>query len=96
MKKDEKEDNGVVLTKESKYRIKSLESRDKPLITSGKFIGYTAIGHDEGMAIELDSTHDKDKGKIRIVPTHTIISIDIIEAVEKEEKKQQRSSTMYG
>ena len=96
MKKDEKEDNGVVLTKESRYRIKSLESRDHPLITSGKFIGYTAIGHDEGMAMELDETHEDKKGHIRVVPTHTIVCIDIIEAVEKEEKKEQRSSTMYG
>ena len=94
--KDEKKDEGIVLTKDSRYRIKSLESRDNPLISSGKFIGYTAIGHDEGMALELDSTHDKEKGMVRIVPTHTIISIDIIEAVEKEEKKQQGSSTMYG
>ena len=96
MKKDEEKDNGVVLTKESRYRIKSLESRDHPLITSGKFIGYTAIGHDEGMAMELDETHEDKKGHIRVVPTHTIVCIDIIEAAEKEEKKEQRSSTMYG
>ncbi len=96
MTKDEKKDEGIVLTKDSKYRIKSLESRDNPLITSGKFLGYTAIGHDEGMAMELDDTHEDKKGHIRVVPTHTIVCIDIIEAAEKEEKIQQRSSTMYG
>jgi len=96
MKKDEKEDNGVVLTPGSRYRIKSLESRDKPLMTSGKFIGYTAIGHDEGMAMELDSTHEDESGHIRVVPTHTIVCIDIIEAAEKEDKKRPDSGTMFG
>ena len=94
--KDEKKDEGIVLTKGSRYRIKSLESRDNPLISSGKFVGYTAIGHDEGMALELDSTHDKEKGMVRIVPTHTIISIDILEDVEKEDKKRPDSGTMFG
>lgn len=96
MKKDEKKDEGVVLTKDSRYRIKSLESRDNPLITSGKFIGYTAIGHDEGMAMELDETHEDKKGHIRVVPTHTIVCIDIIEAAEKEDKKRPDAGTMFG
>ena len=96
MKKDEKKDEGVVLTKDSRYRIKSLESRDHPLITSGKFIGYAAIGHDEGMAMELDETHEDKKGHTRVVPTHTIICIDIIEAAEKEDKKRPDSGTMFG
>ena len=94
--KDDKKDNGIVLTIGSRYSIKSLESRDNPLVTSGKFAGYTAIGHDEGMAIELNDAHGEDKGKIRIIPTHTIISIDIIEAVEKEDKKAPDSGTMFG
>ena len=88
--KDEKEDNGIVLTKGSTYTIKSLESRDNPLVTSGIFVGYTAIGHDEGMAMEMED------GKIRIIPTHTIISIDIIQAVEKEDKKRPDAGTMFG
>ncbi len=92
--KDKK--NGIVLTEGSRYRIKSLESRDKPLETSGKFMGYTAIGHDEGMAMELDSNHGEDKGNYRIIPTHAIVSIDIIESVEKEDKKVPDSGTMFG
>ncbi len=41
----DKECNGpeVVLTPGSKYRLKSLESRDSPLITHGEFVGYTAF-----------------------------------------------------
>ncbi|MCK5309866.1 MAG: hypothetical protein KAJ33_01320 [Thermoplasmata archaeon] len=94
--KNDKEDNGIVLTVGSRYSIKSLESRDKPLVSSGKFLGYTAIGHDEGMAMELNDTHGEEAGRVRIIPTHTIISIDIIEAAEKTDKKKPDSGTMFG
>ena len=42
----EKEET-FVLTKGSKYRVVSLETREKPLVTHGIFKGYAAIGHDE-------------------------------------------------
>lgn len=96
MKKHEAEEDEVVLTPDSRYRIKSLESRDNPLVTSGKFLGYTAIGHDEGMAMELDKSHKEDEGHIRVVPTHAIVSIDIIKAAEKEDKKRPDAGTMFG
>lgn len=93
---DIKDKDIIVLSVGSKYRIKSLEARDKPLITSGKFLGYTAIGHDEGMCIEMDSTHEDKVGKVRVIPTHAIVSLDIIEAVDKEEKKSADAGTMFG
>lgn len=94
---DGKQEQAIVLSVGSRYRIKSLESRDKPLITSGKFLGYTAIAHDEGMCIELDSTHEDKVGKIRVIPTHTILSLDIVEAADGEEKKKSPDAgTMYG
>jgi len=92
----EKDKEAIVLSVGSKYRIKSLEARDKPLVTSGIFLGYTAIGHDEGMCIELDALHEDKVGKVRVIPTHAIVSIDIIEAAGKEEKKLPDSGTMFG
>jgi hypothetical protein len=93
----EKDKNAIVLSIGSRYRIKSLEARDKPLVTSGIFVGYTAIGHDEGMCIEMDCTHEDKVGKIRVLPTHAIVSLDIIEVVDKEEsKKTADAGTMFG
>ena len=86
----------IVLTPGSKYKVKSLEARDKPLISGGTFVGYAAIGHDEGMCIELDASHEEKAGKIRIIPTHAIVSLDIIEAVDKEDKKTPDAGTMFG
>ena len=93
---DGKSSDAIVLSPGSRYRVKSLEARDKPLITSGKFLGYTAIGHDEGMCIELDATHEDKVGKVRVIPTHAIVSLDIVESVDKEEKKAPDAGTMYG
>jgi hypothetical protein len=75
-----------VLIKGSKYRIVSLETREKPLLTHGVFKGYAAIGHDEGICMELDESHKESKGRTRIVPTHMILAIDVIETAEKEEE----------
>lgn len=94
----DKDDNGpeVVLTPGSKYRLKSLESRDSPLITHGEFIGYTAIANDEGICMKLDASHKDTAGRIRVIPVHMIICIDIIESAEKEKKAGSESGTMFG
>src|SRR2546430_17654026 len=46
------ENEYIVLTKGSRYRITSMETRDKPLITHGIFRGYAAIGPDDGGCME--------------------------------------------
>ncbi len=80
----------IQLTAGSEYRITSMESRDKPLVTKGIFKGYTMIGDIDSLCMELDSSHKESKGKIRVIPSHMIISIDII-SVAKEEKKDDES-----
>lgn len=79
-------EEGFILTKGSKYRVVSLETREKPLVTHGVFRGYAAIGHDEGICLELDESHKESAGRTRIVPTHMIIAIDVIESAEKKEE----------
>ena len=93
-KKDEK--NQIVLTVGSQYRVKSLESKDAPLITHGKFMGYTPIGPDDGLCIELDDSHKDMAGRIRVIPSHMIIAIDIIKAAKSDDVKKAPTSTMFG
>ena len=95
--KSNAEDEGVLfLTKGSKYRISSLESRDHPLVTNGTFMGYTAIGHDDGICVQLDDTHKGDAGIMRVIPTHMIICIDVIQAAKAKEQKAPDTATMFG
>jgi len=89
------ENDIIVLTKGSRYRITSMETRDRPLITHGVFRGYAAIGPDDGICVELDASHAEMAGKVRIIPSHMIISIDVVEQAE-EKKQKEKPGTMYG
>jgi len=92
----EPEEKPILLTKGSRYRIVSLEARDAPLVTTGVFIGYTAIGTAEGVCIRLDDANKDSAGRTRVIPTHMIASIDIIKAVEPEKEKTKEPTTMFG
>jgi len=84
-----------VLTKGSRYRITSMETRDRPLVTHGIFRGYAAVGPDDALCIELDSSHTDQAGKVRLIPCHMVIAIDVVEQAE-EKKEKEKSGQMYG
>jgi hypothetical protein len=90
------EDAFVALTKGSRYRIQSVETREKPMVSHGIFRGYAAVGPDDAMCIELDESHRELKGKIRLIPCHMILSIDIVEQIEEKKAKAEEPKTMYG
>ena len=81
------EDSKFVLTVGSRYRIVSMELKDKPLITHGTFKGYTSIGHDDAVVVEMDSNHKDLEGRTRVIPCGMIMSIDVVEVVKEEKKR---------
>jgi hypothetical protein len=88
-KKDEDE---IRLIEGSEYEVQSLGSRENPLVTKGIFRGYTMVGiHAEALCIELGSSHKKFEGKIRVLPSHMILAIDIIKEGEEEEDEEEDS-----
>ncbi len=88
---------GVVsLTKGSRYRIESMETRDHTKITKGIFRGYATIGPDDALVIELDESHQELKGKLRLIPLHVILSVDVMEQVPGEAPPPEKHATMYG
>ena len=90
------EDAFVVLTKGSRYRIQSIETRDKPMVSHGIFRGYSAVGPDDSICLELDESHRELAGKFRLIPCHMVISIDIVEQVEEKKEKAKEPKAMYG
>ena len=86
----------VVLTKGSKYRIKSLGTREELTETIGVFKGYTSMAGDEGMVLELGKEHGDDKGLTRVLPLHMIIFIDIITPAEEHEERRDDKTPMFG
>lgn len=83
------------LTLGSKYHVRSLASREAITETRGTFRGFTSVGTIDGLAMELDETHKELKGKVRVIPSHMILSIDILEAAKTEEETKDEVSMHY-
>jgi len=86
----------VALTKGSRYRIESMETRDHTKVTKGIFRGYATIGPDDALVIELDESHQELKGKLRLIPLHVILAVDILEQAPGEVAPPEKHGTMYG
>lgn len=90
-----RKDDALVLTQGSLYKIKSLESRDHPMETTGIFRGYAAVAHDTAIVMELDKSHGDEKGRLRLIPSHMIISIDVLKAEKERAEKESDSNAVY-
>jgi len=87
----------VSLTKGSRYRIESMETRDRAKVTKGVFRGFATIGTDDVIVIELDDSHQELKGKLRLIPLHVILAVDVLEHVPGDAPKViEKHGTMYG
>ena len=90
-----KEDR-MEITVGSVYKITSLGARENVIETEGTFKGFISIGVDEtGLLMELSSAHGEMTGRIRIVPLHVILLIDILDAKENEEKEDDKGMAHY-
>ena len=84
------------LTEGSVYKITSLGGRDVLLETEGTFKGFISIGvYETGLLMELDQSHGDMAGKIRIVPLHVILLIDVVDAKENQKKDDYKGMTHY-
>ncbi|RLF28666.1 MAG: hypothetical protein DRN08_00345 [Thermoplasmata archaeon] len=84
------------LTEGSTYRIISIGAKDSALETEGVFKGFATLGIDEvGLLMELGKKHGKMEGKIRIVPLHAILAIDIIDAKPNQKKDDGKETSRY-
>lgn len=90
-----KQKNNLHLTEGSTYKITSLGTKDDPEITNGTFKGYSVVGNIEAICMELDKSHKGLAGKIRIIPTHMVMYIDVVKAKEATEEKKPEESVFY-
>ena len=86
----------VSLTKGSRYRIESMETRERTKVTKGIFRGYATIGTDDALVIELDDSHQELKGKLRLIPLHVVLAVDVLDHLPGEAAKVEKQGTMYG
>jgi hypothetical protein len=84
------------LTEGSTYKIISMGGRDSSLESKGVFKGFISIGIDEiGLIMELDKSHGEMKGKIRIIPLHVILAIDVYDVKPNDKKDKEKEMPNY-
>jgi hypothetical protein len=84
------------LTEGSEYKIFSIGGRENMIETEGIFKGFISIGVDEsGLLVELNHSHGDMGGKVRIVPLHAILAIDIINLKENSKKEDDKGVSHY-
>ena len=86
----------IHLTLGSNYRILSLGSRDEMIETRGVFRGIVSVGTVDGLALEMKDGPAELNGKVRVIPSHVVLAIDILEAAKKEEETEDEVHMHYG
>ena len=88
--------NKLELTQGSKYKIFSLGGKENILESEGYFEGYLNIGVDEiGLLLKLSENHGDMMNKIRIIPLHVILAIDILDAKPNNNKDDETEMPHY-
>lgn len=94
---DKKEDWKLI--EGSRYKILSIGGRDSSLETEGIFKGYATIAIEEaGLVIEIQPSQQGAEEKLRIVPLHAILAIDVLDVKQHERKVEEKepSGHYYG
>ena len=73
-----------------------METRERAKVTKGVFRGYATIGTDDAIVIGLDDSHQEMKGKLRLIPLHVVLAVDVMEQVPGDSPKVEKQGTMYG
>ena len=90
------EKNKLELTQGSKYKIFSLGGKEHLLESEGYFEGYLNIGVDEiGLLLKLSEIHGDMVNKIRIIPLHVILAIDILDAKPNNKTDDEKEMPHY-
>jgi hypothetical protein len=84
-----------LITIGSKYKIMSACSEDKPLISVGEFRGYAAFSNETALVLKLDGSDGQEEGRIRFLPYHAIVAIDVLELAPKKAQEQKDESRVY-
>jgi hypothetical protein len=92
-----KEKVNMELTNGSKYKIFSLGGKENILESEGYFEGYINVGVDEiGIILKLSEKHGDMENKIRIIPLHVILAIDVLDAKPNHDESEKEMPHYVG
>lgn len=62
-----------------RYMVRSQGEGDEGLTTTGRFLGYAAIGQDTAMVLEIDQVPEGGPVRNRFIPVNAILYLELIE-----------------
>jgi len=84
-----------LITIGSRYRIASIYTKDRPMMSIGEFRGYAAFSNETALVLKLDGSEGQEEGQIRFLPYHAIVSIDVLELAPKKKQEQKDDNRVY-
>lgn len=84
-----------LITIGSKYRILSASNGDQTLVSVGEFRGYAAFSNETALVLRLDDSEGQEGGRIRFLPYHAIVAIDVLELAPKKVQEQKDDNRVY-
>ncbi len=80
----------------SHYRVRSLGTHEAPVVTEGEFLGFTSFGMGgQGMRIRMGDTHEEDAGRVRVIPLHMVLHVDVLTQKAAPDKKKDESHPVF-
>ncbi|HQN75684.1 MAG TPA: hypothetical protein PLQ92_02930 [Methanomassiliicoccales archaeon] len=78
------------LTKGSRYHLVIGTGGGSTLDVEGEFVGYLQYGSDVALTMRLES------GALRVVPSRSVIYLDILDSKEEREERPKESGVYFG
>ena len=78
------------LTKGSRYHLVLGTGGGSTLDMDGEFVGYLQYGSDVALTMRLES------GSLRVVPSRSIIYLDILDSKEEKEERPKEGGVYFG
>jgi len=85
----------IRLSEGSRCVIHSLGDRNAMLESRGLFKGYSTVGGGDALCMELDESHGEMAGKTRLIPSHVVLAVDLVEIAEDEKEEEEHHHTGY-
>jgi hypothetical protein len=78
------------LTKDSRYHLVIGTGGGSTMEMEGEFVGYLQYGSDVALTMRLGS------GSLRVVPSRSIIYLDILDSKEEKDERPKENGVYFG
>jgi hypothetical protein len=88
----EKEDLVII---GSHYMVRSQGAEDETLLSTGEFRGFAAFASETALVLKLDGSNGQEEGRIRFLPYHAILSIDVLKMASGQVQDRKEDNQVY-